>query len=200
MAARPSYLKQPPPEYMNKLIRISVALRGTDAERFKCRLISEGFGRGEVEKKTVLKLLESLDVRRKITPDKPDKLVAILRDIGRADLIQQEFPEFHVPEPLTVSDSDLDWLASQIFPEWESFARQQLDISENTIVRCKDVNPFNLQQQVFQTLAEWKRQQGQGATYEVLESKLKGYKDFQELVHKWNERLQGRKKQEPRVL
>ena len=90
----------------------------------------------------------------------------------------------------TVSDKDLDWLASQMGPEWESFARQQLEIPQSSIDQCKaNVYPVNVQQQIFKVLAEWKRREGLGATSDSMGNKLHQCKDFQRLWHEWNERL-----------
>ncbi|XP_071791421.1 uncharacterized protein [Asterias amurensis] len=178
------------PDYANQLARISRALTGTDdVEMFKNRLRCEEFGCGELERKSVLVLLNDLHRRRKITPDKPHVLVQILRDIGKTELIREEFPEFYVADP-TVSDKDLDWLASQMGPEWESFARQQLEIPQSSIDQCKaNVYPVNVQQQIFKVLAEWKRRQGLDATYDAMGNKLHQFDDFQRLWHEWNERL-----------
>ncbi|XP_038075870.1 uncharacterized protein LOC119743520 [Patiria miniata] len=87
-----SYLGPPPAQHVILLDKISRALIAEDIPRFKNRCLAEGVRPGEVERHSVLELLQLLDRRRVIAPGKYDKLVQVLTDIGRGDLVQEFFP------------------------------------------------------------------------------------------------------------
>ena len=86
-----SYLKPPPVQHVILLDTISQALTDGDVPRFKNRCLAEGIRSGEAQRHSVLELLQMLDRRRVIAPGKYDKLVQLLTDIDRGDLVKNLF-------------------------------------------------------------------------------------------------------------
>ncbi|XP_022096104.1 uncharacterized protein LOC110982163 [Acanthaster planci] len=206
-----SYLQPPPAQHTKLLDKISRALTDEDVPRFKNRCLAEGIRPGELERKSVLELLQLLDRRRVIAPGKYDHLVLLLTDIDRGDLVQDFFtPEgeqetcvVSAPAPCNrgtddhhhpqhrppsasmnsvISDKGLSWLASKMGSDWEQVGMQCFGMSKNDIFQCKADNPHSVQNQIFSMLHKWKCRSGYKATYAQLLNMLAEFPDFDKTI------------------
>ncbi|NWU62064.1 FADD protein, partial [Pterocles burchelli] len=114
-----------------------------------------------------------------IASDKLEFLEGLLKNIKREDLVSQlkqfvEEREVNAPEDQPdVHERPINVICENVGRDWKMLIRK-LGISEPKLDRIVAANPFNLQEQLFQSLREWLKWKGKDAKVTDLIKALRG--------------------------
>ncbi|NXX53412.1 FADD protein, partial [Scopus umbretta] len=114
-----------------------------------------------------------------IASDKVSFLEALLESIKREDLVSQlkqfvEEGEVRAPDDQPdVHEKPIEVICENVGRDWKMLMRK-LGISEVKMERIVAANPFNLQEQLVQSLREWQKWKGRDAKVTDLVKALRG--------------------------
>ncbi|NXF51704.1 FADD protein, partial [Oceanites oceanicus] len=115
-----------------------------------------------------------------IASDKVSFLEGLLESIKREDLVSQlkqfvEEAEVNAADDQPdVHEKPIEVICENVGKDWKMLMRK-LGISEVKMDRIVAANPFNLQEQVVQSLQEWQKWKGKDAKVTDLITALRGY-------------------------
>ncbi|NXT36695.1 FADD protein, partial [Pelecanoides urinatrix] len=159
----------------------SFSLSLSDNELFSLKfLCREKIGKKKLESiRYGGELFSILLEQQLIASDKVSFLEELLKNIKREDLVSQlkqfvEEGEANAPDDQPdVHEKSIEVICENVGREWKMLMRK-LGFSEVKMDRIVAANPFNLQEQVIQSLREWQKWKGKDAKVTDLIKALRG--------------------------